>query len=419
MKSLLQIVSSTILAITLFSGCTPQPKPEEQKEITDPTLPIVQINGHITDMKSIAFEWQSVTDPRVSGIYVYRGLANDESGKLVRIDTIKSRHVTHYLDTNVEPDTRYNYRFTTFNDKGAQSPGSETLTVNTMPVIASVSFFSSISNMPRSAKLIWRPHTNSKVKGYRLERQSLEDPEWKAIDNINGRLSAEYIDEELKDNSVYKYRLRAITYDGIVSTPSEIATVTTKPLPLPVKNVSATTDLPRKVVLTWAPHGAKDFDYYKVYRADDADGRYDYHVKTRDTRFEDVIESDGTLFFYKVAAVDKDGLESPVSPVPAQGATLVKPASPVMTKAFFKDNSFRLHWQGSDARTVSYTVIKTTHKNWISKSVQEITGVKQSQYTDVDIQPDIRYEYQVMAVDKNGIASEPTEPAALSFQVEK
>ena len=419
MRSLLLSALSTALLLTLFSGCAPQPKPEEKKQLTDPTLPVVQLNGHISDMRSVAFEWKSITDPRVSGYYVYRGLANDETGKLERIATVENRFVTHFVDNDVEPDTRYLYRFTTYNANGAESHGSETLTVNTMPVIASVSFFSSIGNMPRSAKLIWRPHTNPKVKGYRIERKSLVDSEWQAIDNVNGRLSAEFIDTGLKDNSVYKYRLRAITYDKIVSTPSEIVTVTTKPLPLPVQNITATSDLPRKILITWNEHGAKDFDYYKVYRSDDVDGSFDYHVKTRDTRFEDTVEEDGHVYFYKVSAVDKDGLESPMSPVPVQGASLIKPATPVMTKALFSDNSFRLHWQGHDPRTVSYTVIKTTHKNWVSKSVQEITGVKQTQYTDVEIQPDTRYEYQVMAVDRFGISSEPTEPAPLSFKAEK
>ncbi len=416
MRSLIQIALSTALALTLFSGCTQQPEPETPKERIDPTLPIVQLNGQITDMTSIAFEWKKVEDPRVAGYHVYRGLAADESGKLVRIDTVKSRFVTHYLDTQVDPDTGYRYRFTCYGENGAESHGSDTVTVNTQPVLPSVSFFASIDNMPRSAKLIWRPHTNLKVKGYRLERQSLEDPEWHDVDNINGRLSAEFIDTDLKDNSVYKYRLRAVTYDKIVSTPSNIVTVTTKPLPDPVQDVVATTDLPRKIVISWAPHGAADFDYYKVYRSDDVDGGFDYHVKTRDTRFEDAVAEDGKVYFYKIAAVDKDGLESLVGPVPAQGATLAKPATPVMTKAYYQDHSFRIHWQGTDSRTVSYTVVKTTHKSWISKAVQEITGVHQGEYADVEIQPDTRYEYQVMAVDRFGIASEPTEPVALTFQ---
>jgi len=419
MRSLLQIALSSALALSFFSGCTPEPAPQEKKEQLDPTLPIVQINGHLSDMKAIAFEWQSIPDPRVEGIYVYRATAGAEADKLTRIATVQSRFVTHFVDENVEPSSSYLYRFTTFNKEGAQSTGSETVTAETMPVLTSVSFFSSIDNLPRSAKLIWRPHTNPKVKGYQIERQSVEDPEWKSIDNVNGRLSAEYIDTGLKDNSVYKYRLRAVTYDKIVSTPSEIVTVTTKPLPLPVTGLSATGDLPRKIQLAWDAHGVKDFDYYKIYRSEDVDGRYDYHVKTRDTRFEDAIDQDGKVYFYKVAAVDKDGLESPVGPVPAQGSTLVKPAIPVVTKAAFEGNSFRIHWSNSDKRTVSFTLLKTTHKNWLSKSVQEITGIKQTQYTDVDIQPDVQYEYQILAVDRFGIASEPTEAAPLSFKAEK
>ena len=86
-----------------------------------------------------------------------------------------------------------------------------------------------------------------------------------------------------------------------------------------------------------------------------------------------------------------------------------------MTGAKYVDNSFRFHWKANDPRTVSYVLIKTTKKSWISKSVEEITAIKDNQFTDLDIAADTQYEYQVVAVDKNGIRSEPTKASELSF----
>jgi fibronectin type 3 domain-containing protein len=358
MKLSLQTLLSTLLLLTLFSGCTRQPEPKQQ--VVDPTLPVVHINGHISDMNAIAFEWRKVEDPRIAGVHIYRRLA-DVKGKLVRIATVDSRYVTHYLDANVEPDTRYIYRFTSFNAKGAESPGSESITASTLPLIEPVSFFASIGNMPRSAKLIWRPHPDLRVNSYRIERQSLEVPEWHKIVEVKGRLNAEYIDSDLKDNNVYKYRIRAVTFDKLATEPSKIVRVTTKPLPTPVQNVRATSDLPGRILLSWQAVPSEDFDYYKVYRSETAKGGYDYHVKTRDTSFPDEVKSPGKIYFYKVTAVDKDGLESPLPALPAQGSSLGRPAAPVMTHAAYADRSFRLRWQNSDPRTVSFTLVKTTH----------------------------------------------------------
>ena len=416
MRLSLQTLLSTLLLLTLFSGCARQPQPEQQ--VVDPTLPVVHINGHISDINAIAFEWRKIEDPRTVGVHIYRRLA-DVDGKLVRIATVESRYVTHYLDANVEPGTRYIYRFTSYNAKGAESQGSESVTAATLPALPAVSFFASIDNMPRSAKLIWRPHPDLRVKSYRIERQSLESPEWRKIVELNGRLNAEYIDSDLKDNNVYKYRILAVTYDKLASEPSQIVRVTTKPLPAPVQNIRATSDLPGRILLSWEPYASKDFDYYKVYRSETAKEGYDYHVKIRDTSFADDVNTPGKIYFYKVAAVDKDGLESPLPALPVQGSTLGRPAAPAMTNAAYADRSFRLRWQNSDPRTVSYTLIKTTHLSWVKKSVKKITNIMQPQYTDVDIAPDTRYEYQVVAVDANGIDSEPTDPVELSFPAEQ
>ncbi len=416
MRSSLRILSSTLLLLAFFSGCAPQPQPE--RKVVDPTLPTVHINGHLDDMTAIAFEWTKIEDPRVVGVHIYRRLAHVQ-GELVRIATVESRFVTHYLDTNVEPGIDYVYRFTSYNAKDAESQGSESVTASTLPRITPVSFFASIDNMPRSAKLIWRPHTDARVKGYKVERQSLEKPEWKEVGFVNGRLNAEYIDSGLEDNNVYNYRLRTVTYDKILSEPSTIVRVSTKPLPLPVQGLTATSNLPGRIVLAWNSNETPDFDFYKIYRSESSDGDYDYHVKTRDIGFTDEVAEPGKIYFYKLSAVDKDGLESPLSALPAQGSTLVRPAAPVMTSASHVDRTFRLRWQNSDERTVSFTLVKTTHHNWVKKTVQKITNIQQPQYTDVDIAADIRYEYQVVAVDANGIESEPTEPVELSFPAEQ
>ncbi|MEA3372507.1 MAG: hypothetical protein U9Q62_02330 [Campylobacterota bacterium] len=416
MKLLTSSILSIALTASFFSGCsTLDPKPAAELQ-TDPSLPVVSINGNIADMHAIAFEWKSIDDQRVNGIYIYRGEPAAEDPKLSRIAIIDNRFSTHYSDETVKPDTRYQYRFTTFSDELTQSKGSKTHTVNTLPVLTSVSFFRSIGNLPRRAKLIWRPHTNLSVKYYVLERRDGNDGEWQEIQTLQGRLNAEFIDTDLDDNALYYYRLRVRTFDDVLSTPSDQVKVITKPLPATVKDLRATRNQAKQISIRWEASQEADFDHYRLYRSESEDGSYDYHVKLTKTEFIDKVSEDGQVYFYKVTAVDKDGLESLLDNIPTMGSSLIKLTKPDMVKASFKDNIYRLSWSRGDQRTVSYVVIKTIRTSWVTSEIEEITDIRETHFNDLNIAAGTSYEYQVVAVDKHGIRSEPTEAKPFSFQ---
>lgn len=411
MRILNLIALSTVSAL-LISGCSSTPTPPTEDAI-DTTLPVISLNGHIEDMKSVAFEWKDAKDPRVNGIYIYRSNPNDTDKQIRRYATITNRFATHYVDTDVTPNTKYQYFFTTFSDK-AQSQKSELVSVNTLPVLQSVAWIQSIQNMPRSAKILWRPHTNPRVDGYIIERKSLQDQDFIKIANINGRLNAEYIDSNLEDGQVYKYRLRAVTYDDIVSTPSETVQAVTKQIPLDIKGLIITNNLPKKIRLSWQPSSAKDFDYYKVYRGTDAKDSLSYYAKVVNPEFTDNIDEDGKEYFYKVTAVDKDGLESDENVAALQGFTLVKPNKPTILEAKIVNNKAELKWSKTDLRTKSFTVVKTIKKGWLDSEVDEIKGITDTSYTDPKIYSGVEYIYQIKAVDENNIESEPSSAVELS-----
>ncbi len=412
MKQLiLPILAATLV---LFSGCAKQPTPPAEPVI-DSSLPKVSVNGHIESMTTIAFEWKPLQDARVKGYFVYRNNPETEEKSLNRIATVQGRFVSHFTNTDLKAGTTYVYRFSSFNEKMQESDASKTFRVTTLPVLESVSFFDSIGNLPRMAKLIWRPHDDPSVKSYILERQTIEKAEWVEIATINNRLNAEYIDRDLDDNRVYKYRLRAVTFEEIRSTPSEIVKVVTKPLPAMVRNVQATTAEPKKIHISWKANSEKDLAFYNIYRSSSSNGSYDYYVKLNETTFIDEIDEDGKNYFYQITAVDKDGLESPFQTNPIHGSTLAKPLAPSFIDAIVKNSSAVLRWKNNDARTKSYTVIKTTKESWISSTIQEITGITDTSYTVKDLKPDVQYQFQVMAVDAYNITSKPTEPADVLF----
>ncbi len=416
MHSSIRTTLSVALALSLFSGCAQHTAPQQKQITIDSTLPVPSLNGSIADITAAAFEWKPIDDPRVSGYYVYRNTPGGLDTQLHRIATVESRYATHYVDNDLQPNSHYQYRFSTFSANGSESVGSETLLVETQPMIAPVSFFQSVGNMPRSAKLLWRPHPNTKINGYSIERKNTDNQKWSTVATITGRLNVEYIDRDLKDGQVYEYRIKALTYDKLATDPSEIAKVVTKPLPPQIKGITASGNLPKAITLSWEPSTIGDLSHYNIYRSTAPGGIFTYHVKLDQTSFTDAISEDGQFYFYKVTAVDKDGLESPLTPVAVQGSTLAKPQTPIAFEGKIVDGAVELQWSSNDPRAVSYTVVKTTKTSWISRESVDINNITGTTFRDSEIKPNTQYLYEVIGVDTNGIRSLPTAAIELSYE---
>ena len=399
---------STFLTVSIltFSGCvatTPKPK-----SVVDSTLPIITLTEHgvFTDMKAVGFEWASVmADSRVEGIYVYKKELDSKEQSNKFYDTITNRFVTHYLDSDVKPATEYSYVFKTYT-KNAESVSSREVIAKTLPALASVSWIHVLQEMPRSAKILWRPHTNEIVQSYIIERKTLADDKWKELAVVKGRLNAEYIDMNLKDSHVYKYRIRTVTYNDIISAPSKEVKVLTKALPTTIEHIIASTDLAKKIILTWEKTNIKDFSIYKVYRSSSIDGSYDLVTSTKNTEFIDKLDRDGEDYFYRVSVVDKDGLESRYEERSIHGKTLSKPIAPSLLAARMIGNNLEINWKSSDPRVKSYVVEKLIKKSWIDSQNEEFININTKFFIDKRIEPMTTYYYKVYAVDAFKIRSE-------------
>ena len=123
------------------------------------------------------------------------------------------------------------------------------------------------------------PQTNPRVSGYIVEKRSPDDEDFKKIGQVEGRLNAQYVDSYLEDGKTYKYRIEAVTFDKVISSPSQIVQATTKTVPPDLSNVVITNNLPKKIRLSWEPTNIKDLDYYKIYRSKRPNGGYKYYAK--------------------------------------------------------------------------------------------------------------------------------------------
>ncbi len=415
---LMKILSATSILVLLSACNESAPKPAK----VDKSLPKVALNGFLTDMTAAAFEWKPITDARVQGVYVYRNdPESDTPNKLHNIDAVNNRNVTHYLNDELKPETLYYYSFATYNEKGNTSLATKKIAVKTKPLLASVSFFSGAEPMARAAKLIWRPHTNSAVVGYILERRTNGAEGWKKIKNIEGRLNAEYIDTKLKDSTRYEYRLRAVTYNDLISKPSKVVAVLTKALPTAVSQLRATQGKPGYIELSWQDANRANVAYYNIYRSSSKNGSYKLiATKQKGMRYKDQVAEPSKRYFYKVVGVSKDHLEGELKAVtPTVGTTLDAPRPPRNLVAMVENATVQLTWKSTDARTVSFVVIKETEKNFISSETKEFKNIKKSLMIDSSLKPGEAYTFSVVAVDKNGIRSAPSNSVHVKLEDKK
>ncbi|RAZ61025.1 fibronectin type III domain-containing protein [Campylobacter hyointestinalis] len=402
MKKLILNLSALYL-MTLISGCAPS-SPSK----VNPNLPTINSLKTISDMTQIAFEWTPINDESVNGYYLYRSNPNDNN-KMGMVAKIKDRFSTHYVDTGLAPSTEYIYDLRTYDKNGNVSNAGQGVVATTAKLIESVSFAQAIYGLPNRVKILWRPHPDARVASYLIERNDISSDKWYQIATITGRLNAEYIDDGLDPNHNYRYRIFVRTVDGITSAPSQVISAQTKALPNLVTNVSATTNLPKKITLTWDPNTNDDFSHFVVYRSSNKIFPLMKLAETTATEYTDLINENGAQMYYKVTAIDKDGLESPKQQNDVVGSTLTSPKAPYITDANFNGLSIYLSWNsGSDFRSVKYTILKSGPSG--DEVLQDITS---NEYSDSNIQMGGKYIYKIIGVDEYGINSDASKQAVV------
>ncbi|MEE3743704.1 fibronectin type III domain-containing protein [Campylobacter porcelli] len=374
----------------------------------DPNLPIVNELKTISDMTEIAFEWPLMADANISGYYLYRSNPNDNN-QLNVIAKLDDKFTTHYVDSALAPSTEYLYELRTYNELGNISAQGQRISATTQPLIESVTFIQALYGLPNKIKVLWRPHPDLRVASYILEKSSLSSDSWHEVARINGRLNVEYIDNSVEPGQNYRYRISVKTYSGIISAPSKVVDAQTKALPNMVMNLSASVNLPKKIILTWDPNSNDDFNHYAIYRATNDIFPMTKIATTLDTAYEDLINDNGVNYYYKVTAVDSDGLESPRQNNAVVGSTLPAPKEPLFSSAGFNGSSVELSWnQGSDLRAVKYKITKSS-----SEGENIIYDINSQTYSDFEVRRGVEYTYKIQAIDEFGLESKYSQKAVV------
>jgi fibronectin type 3 domain-containing protein len=376
-----------------MSGCANLNKPAPK---SNPNLPKVTQFKAYPDRNAMALFWKPVVT--MNGYYIQR--YNPKTHKWIEIATINDQYKSIYVDKDLKPNTIYKYRIATFNKKGIPSLAVET-TQKTLPPISPVIPLEAKPLKKGMVKIIFRPHQNERVKEYKIERFNDKNAKWEEIAILSPRLNVEYIDKNLEDGKIYKYRIIAKSFDGISSYPSKTIIVSTYPKPPVVTNLKATVNLPKKIMLTWTP--VKDAKYYKIYTSSSANGWFSFYKTSNKPEFIDNIGKDGYIRYYKVTAVSPYDTESLLKDSPiVMGETLPKPAKPIVSTNI-TPNQVEFIFTSPDNRAAKYLIVKKEKIGFLKYKTSKFVTNKNS-FIDT-INPKKSYKYEIYEVDKYGLIS--------------
>ncbi|MBT4611802.1 MAG: hypothetical protein HOC05_17300, partial [Gemmatimonadetes bacterium] len=256
------------------------------------------------------------------------------------------------------------------------------------------------------------------LSGYVLLRAEGESGSLLPVD-IFAADARDYVDADLKALTVYTYALLAFDEAGNQGPQASSTPTTTAGVARPA-GVRATGGIGR-ITLTWTPVDDSDLAGYDVFRATGSDGAYARLtgseggvLTTGRTAYIDSNLVGGSLFFYKVQAVDGNGLRSEMSVFAGAEAMADEsaPGAPRNVAAVAADDNpeqITLGWsapladaEGTDLTGLAGFVIMRTEGAGEAFTPVDTLAADVRRYVDGGLKALTLYTYAVVAFDADG-----------------
>jgi len=321
-------------------------------------------------------------------------------------------------DKNLEDGKAYAYAVSSVDNKNRESPLSDPLLIKTMirPVLSVEK-----DNLLRKSALSWEVMEN--VEGYYLYRK-IDQEKWLRVGKIRGGSKSQFTDDkDLSDGQEYQHYLTA--YDTRNETgPSNVVQVKTKSLPPFPQDLLPQSEMVKSVQLSWTPVDDPDIGGHAIYRGPSrkelkllkkVNGYKSHSYLDKGTGYSPL--EDGGYYFYAVASYNLFGAEGKISP--AQIArTKPRPASVKNFMVSAEQDSILVRWdKNPEADIESYILYRSKNKGSFSKI--KALGLEETRYTDHDLKPESQYRYRMIAVDKDGLKSDPVDSDAIPSPIVK
>ncbi len=269
--------------------------------------------------------------------------------------------------------------------------------------------------------LRWQDSPGFKAAGFEVYRALNKNGPFAMIGQTD---RAEYVDQDVENNTVYFYKVRAFDKLSRQGEFTEVLSASPDFAPNP-PIIFKTEGRARSVLIVWVPSPSKSMDNsalagYKVYRSKTEDGIYQEisRLAVRDLSgngdgkiyYRDKELTDGTTFFYRVVAFNEKNIESELCH-PVKGATL-----PVIKAVGVQNDLIReviLKWAGVQSPFVAgYNIYRSLKKDGGFARIKKINAAEVTEnfsYSDLDGLGDkTNYYYYVTLEDDLGIETGPS-----------
>ncbi|HEY5656727.1 MAG TPA: hypothetical protein VIY27_02955 [Myxococcota bacterium] len=276
----------------------------------------------------------------------------------------------------------------------------------------------------RMIPLKWDPLLHGNAGGYLIEQSAQREGPFARLAEIRGRGSISYVDRgsddaPLGDGTTRFYRLRAFAPDGRLSAAaSPVVVGTTAPVPDPPDGIRAYSRQPREVPLSWNASPNPIVAGYQVERSPAPDGPFETVARLEGrhaTTYVDRGLGDLRVFYYRVASRNPGGgVGAPSTPV--RGVTKPEPLPPLgLHVSERRLGANVLQWQQNvEADLVEYRLYRA-HP---AEEPQQVAAVpaEARRARDGGVGAGDRVTYTLIAVDRDGLESRPSEAVPLECE---
>jgi fibronectin type 3 domain-containing protein len=285
------------------------------------------------------------------------------------------------------------------------------------------------SGQLREVPLQWEPVITGDVGGYVVDRAFAASGPFARVAVLAGRNTTLWVDRgsaegaaatapsALGDGVTAHYRVRSFSRTGQLGVePTVVASATTAPPPAPPAALRAYSHQPRQVPLAWRASDDPNVTAYRVYRSPSFRGSFE-RLATVEGRFQTIYNDKGLgdlrVFYYRVAAVNRAGGEGRASE-PVRAVTKPAPLPPLGLRVSAQRlGANQLSWEPNvETNLVGYRLLRQRAGSKQHELVATLSP-DQTASEDAAVSADEPLDYTLVAVDEDGLASDPAEPVVV------
>ena len=324
----------------------------------------------------------------VSGATSYRVFRSESRG--TGYSLLGTTTATSYTNTGAAVGKTYYYRVKAVNSVGTSGYSNivSGKAKTAAPAAPSVTAGNSSTGKPQ---LTWKAVSGAvKYEVYRSTRQN------SGYSLLGTTTSTSYVNTGASTGTTYYYRVKAVNRNGMASGYSNIVSGKAKAAAPAAPSVTAGNSSTGKPRLTWkAVSGATS---YRIYRSENRGTGYSLLGTTSSTSYVNTGAAAGKTYYYRVKAVNRDGMASGYSNIVSGKATL--PAPVLNIGLSVSSGKPMLAWDAVPGAT-SYRIYRSTSRD---SGYSLLATTTSTSYVNTSAAKGTTYYYRVKACNAAGLS---------------